>query len=288
MTTEKKLNIKHKTVYTYDTDAWLSPQKILLSPSLRRYFHILSYESRVTPKPQGVNYRLDMEGNLFQQVWFSQPTDKLEIDIETTISTADFNPFEFIIDKAFEQRNDGGEITFNYPSEKQPFLIPFLNNTGKPEIHEVAREFKSKSQDTVSFLVDLTAYVHQLCKHIIREAPGVWAPEKTLKEAKGSCRDLAWLLINILRSEGLASRFVSGYAYNPKLEENHELHAWVEAFCPGAGWIGLDPSLGLLTDAFYIPLAASFLPELTLPVIGSFTGASHSTLESYVEIKELV
>ncbi|MBD8489926.1 transglutaminase family protein [Echinicola sp. CAU 1574] len=287
MSTEKKLNIRHKTVYTYDNNALLSPQKILLSPSLRRYFHILSYESQVFPQPQGENNRLDMEGNLFQQVWFSQPTNKLEIDIETNISTADFNPFEFIIDKTFELRNNVGEITFNYPPEKQPFLLPFLNNADKPEINEVAKEFKSKSQDTVSFLVDLTAYVHQLCKHIIREAPGIWAPEKTLNEAKGSCRDLAWLLINILRSEGLASRFVSGYAYNPKLEENHELHAWVEAFCPGAGWIGLDPSLGLLTDAFYIPLAASFLPELTLPVVGSFIGATSSKLESYVEIKEV-
>ncbi|GGF45746.1 transglutaminase family protein [Echinicola rosea] len=287
MNAEKRLQILHRTCYTYDGMVKLSPQKILLSPSNRRYFQVHTVHTSFTPAPQGINQRLDMEGNLFQQVWFDRLVDRFEIETNMEITVFPVNPFEFIIDKTFESRNEKGELTFHYPEEKRYFLLPYLDHDSSESISDLSSQFKEGSKNAVDFMVNITAHIHELCDHIIREDPGIWAPEKTLHEKRGSCRDLAWLLITILRREGIASRFVSGYAYNPDLEENHELHAWVEAYCPGAGWIGLDPSLGLMTDAGYIPLAASYLPHLTLPVDGTYVGNYSSTLESNVEIKEI-
>ncbi|QDH80970.1 transglutaminase family protein [Echinicola soli] len=287
MNTEKRLQIHHKTCYTYGGKVKLNPQKILLSPSIRRYFQVHSVNTSFSPTPEGINQRLDMEGNLFQQVWFDQEVEKFEINTQMELTVFPVNPFEFIIDKSFENRNEAGELTFCYDEEKRFYLHPFLANATTTNISDLAHQFKRDSINAVDFLVKITAHIHGLCSHIIREDPGIWPSEKTLSEKQGSCRDLAWLLISILRGEGIASRFVSGYAYNPDLEENHELHAWVEAYCPGAGWIGLDPSLGLLTGVGYIPLAASYLPHLTLPVNGSYVGNFSSTLESSVEIKEI-
>ncbi|GGZ38521.1 hypothetical protein GCM10007049_34590 [Echinicola pacifica] len=286
MNIKKRLRIKHWTAYTYDSPVELTPQKILLSPSTRRHVHILSHKTEFLPHPQGVNQRLDMEGNLFQQIWFNQKINYFEINNLIELTTSAVNPFEFIIEKGFEQVDQFGNITFHYTDEKKTFLSPYLIHQVSSPIRSLSAQYLNKSDGVVDFMVKITAHLHQVCDHIIRDDPGIWEPEKTLKEEKGSCRDLAWLLIMILRAEGIASRFVSGYAYNPELDENHELHAWVEAYCPGAGWIGLDPSLGLLTDHGYIPLSASYLAHLTLPVIGTFSGIASSNLESTVEIKE--
>jgi transglutaminase-like putative cysteine protease len=93
--------------------------------------------------------------------------------------------------------------------------------------------------------------------------------------------------MDILREIGLATRFVSGYAFNPDLEDGHELHAWLEVFLPGAGWVGVDPSLGLFTDHTYIPLTSHPDPKRTLPVQGTFSGTSDSKLLTRVDVKLL-
>ncbi|WP_215224128.1 transglutaminase family protein [Echinicola shivajiensis] len=286
MNSEYLLNIHHLTQYRYDQEIILNPQKILLTPAMRSYYKVLSYESHINPSPLGINHRMDMEGNLCQHIWFDKPTQLFEIDIKTELKILPVNPFDFILDNGFEGINENGELNFNYSIKEMDFLAPYLKHPQSDLLFNKTKNIKAQATGIVSFLVEITAEIHRSCQHIIRHESGVWSPEKTLAEKKGSCRDLSWLLINMLRSIGLASRFVSGYAYNPELEENHELHAWVEVFCPGAGWIGLDPSLGLLTDAYHIPLAISYIPELTLPISGSYGGQTKSHLKSYVAIKK--
>jgi transglutaminase-like putative cysteine protease len=123
--------------------------------------------------------------------------------------------------------------------------------------------------------------------HIIREEEDLWAADNTFRFQKGSCRDLAWMQMNMLGSLGLASRFVSGYAFNPEVASGHELHAWLQTYLPGAGWIGLDPSLGLLTNQLYVPLAYHPDPIQTLPVQGSYGGGAKSKLETDVIISQI-
>ncbi len=108
--------------------------------------------------------------------------------------------------------------------------------------------------------------------------------ETCFSERRGSCRDLSWMLMNMLRFKGFATRFVSGYSYVPGMKDGHELHAWVEVLLPGAGWLAMDPTLGLLVTEYHIPLATSFDPTRTLPVQGSYHGKAKSTMNTEVEI----
>jgi hypothetical protein len=166
-------------------------------------------------------------------------------------------------------------------------IQPYIHREFTADLSEFTRSIGLKVDTFLDFLVKLTAAIHAGWTHIIREEEDFWAADKTFESKKGSCRDLAWMQMNMLGSLGLASRFVSGYAFNPELASGHELHAWLQTYLPGAGWIGLDPSLGLLTNHFYVPLAYHPDPSKTLPVQGSYAGEANSKLETDVIISQV-
>ncbi|HCX76699.1 MAG TPA: hypothetical protein DHU93_16215, partial [Algoriphagus sp.] len=196
-----------------------------------------------------------------------------------------FNPFGFILDKGFEDSGWNHEYPhFNY-QEVEKFLLPFLDRPEPVKYRDFITPIKSKSSGLVDFLVRLTEKIHQNWGHIIRHEQNIWAASLTYSTKKGSCRDLALMQMDMLKSLGLATRFVSGYAFNPDLEDGHELHAWLEVFLPGSGWVGMDPSLGLFTDHHYIPLAVHADPDATMPIQGAFLGSGKSELHTHVELK---
>ena len=281
------IQVWHHSQYEYTAAVTLGIHKLYLIPQHRPYFRIEHQKFQVNPDPDGRNFRQDLAGNWYQQCWFTGETKSLEIVGEWIFKLQVFNPFGFIIEKDF---NDLG---WNHPSfqfsyeERTAFLIPFLKDQEESFFTDFLLEVKKSASGLVDFLVTLTRLIHQNWTHEIRHEQNIWDAAYTFAERRGSCRDIALMEMEMLRELGLAARFVSGYAFNPELEGGHELHAWLEVFLPGAGWVGLDPSLGLFTDHRYIPLASHPDPSRTLPVQGTFAGLADSRLNTRVDIKLL-
>ena len=284
-----RLQVKHKSRYDYDAPAVLNSHALYLKPLQRAYMRVDDYRLVVDPVPDGLEERISIEGNAYYQVWFSGETRKLEIDSSFVVDVRPFNPFSFIIDHDFVERIDAEAARFfRYSPDEEVLLYASLQANIEPKLREFADRFFASSPDNpIAYLNTLTAQIHREWSHIIREEENIWTPQATFEAREGSCRDLSWMLIHMLRMQGLAARFVSGYAFNPELDEGNELHAWVETYLPGAGWLGLDPSLGLFADQNYIPLATSSFAHNTLPVHGNYGGTAHAKLATKVTIHQL-
>ncbi len=280
-----RLEICHRTKYGYNLPVSLGAHRLYLLPQFRSYLNVLEQRLTISPQPTGESVRMDLAANLYKQVWFENPAESLGIESSLIVDTVEFNPFAFIVDSVFQESiGNGRSLKYVYPASDSLLVEPFVTLEPTASVSDLARSVWSRSNDLIGFLVDLTGYIHTDWAHQIREEEDVWAPDKTISLQSGSCRDLAWMEMNVLGDLGLATRFVSGYAFNPKLGAGHELHAWLEVYLPGAGWIGLDPSLGLLTDHHYVPLAAHPDPRQTLPVQGTFAGKAISKLSTSLEI----
>ncbi len=278
-----RIAISHLTHYRFDNPVILNFHRLFLIPQQRSYFTLHSGMWNVNPLPMDISERLDAESNSYYQAWFSGETSHLDISVMLDIELKSFNPFAFILDPSLP-------FPFNelpYPTELEEFLMPFRSKSPLPELEDFTRKIMAESSSIVGFLSGLLAHLHGDWVHQEREEPGILPVKQVFDEKEGSCRDLAYMMMVMLRNVGIASRFVSGYAFNQELEAGHELHAWLEAFFPGAGWIGLDPSLGLFTDQTYIPLAASYRPEFTMPVHGTYGGHASSSLQSQISIQTI-
>ena len=275
-----RLLVQHRSTWRYPVAATLGPHLIRLRPASHTRVAIDGYRLDVTPAGE-VRWLHDPTGNHVARLTF--PTDArveaLEVAVRFECDVRTVNPFDFMVDARC--------ITapFEYPRELHPDLAAVLDRTD-PALSVGARfdTFLSvlpTAGDTVQLLVQLNAAVHRAITYVEREEPGIWAPEVTLAASRGSCRDSAVLLMAVLRHRGIAARFVSGYlvqlAHEAPIageaslvpEDSVALHAWAEAYLPGAGWIGLDATSGLLCGEGHIPLACTSSPALAAPVDGT-------------------
>jgi len=265
------LNIEHDSFYTYSSPVFLEPHHFYFSPVARDYYRIVDFSITVDPSPVGLSQRNDAEGNTFHQCWFAEKLEHLKVSMKMELETMVYNPFGFLIEES---------------EGKKEVLAPYLKcQQLSEEFKRWLKSFEEHSKDgIITLLGNICNQIHQEWTHEIRYEESLLDPNECFKTKKGSCRDLSWMLINGFRHLGIASKFVSGYSFNPELEEGHELHAWVEAWVLGAGWVGLDPSSGLFTNEYYVPVATSYLPANTLPVQGNFRGDASSKLETSVVI----
>tara|TARA_R110000868_G_scaffold408293_3_gene690956 strand:+ start:23825 stop:24676 length:852 start_codon:yes stop_codon:yes gene_type:complete len=281
-----ELNIVHTTRYNYSKAVSLLPHYIRLKPQSRSYLTLSKFDISISPEPMSISERIDAENNPYFQVWMQPvPLKELEIKAQINLQLETFDPFHFIIDppvRFFQSK-------FHYPDTHKEYLKPFLPTKvcSKNFTSFLSERIKGSDRSCILFITDLLRYIANNFEYIRKERDVTLESENTFNKLSGSCKELSWMLIEMLRCTGLAARFVSGYAYNPILGDGHELHAWVEVLLPGAGWIGLDPSSGLLTDEHYIPVATSFNPELTMPVTGAFAGDAKSKLNASVTIIEV-
>ena len=268
--------LNHLTHYRYDRMVALGPQIVRLRPAPHCRTRILSYSLRVEPAQHFVNWQQDAQANYLARLVFPEKTRELHIEVDLVAEMAVFNPFDFFLEPSAER------FPFGYEAEERRDLAPYLvARAATPAFAEYLARIPRAPCRTVDFLVALNLALARDIRYLIRLEPGVQTPEETLVKGSGSCRDSAWLLVQLLRHLGLAARFVSGYLIQltpdvkapdgPSGPERDftDLHAWCEVYLPGAGWIGLDPTSGLLAGEGHIPLACTPEPGAAAPVTGA-------------------
>jgi transglutaminase-like putative cysteine protease len=275
-----RLLVQHRSHYRYPEPALLGTHTLRLHPAAHAKATIETYRLGCE-QAERIRWILDPHGNRVAQLSFAWPERQreLEIVVEMAVEIRPVNPFDFFVDHRCS------ELGFDYPAEYRSELEPFSRSddpayaTG-PRFEALLAELPS-SGDVVQALVQLNRRVNAMVTYVIREEAGVWTPEQTLEHGRGSCRDSAVLLVALLRRRGIAARFVSGYLIQvtdegmlPDLPKglDHDvadLHAWAEAYIPGAGWIGLDATSGLLAGEGHIPLACASTPALAAPLYGT-------------------
>src|ERR1039457_3953891 len=268
--------LNHRTQYRYDKPVSIGPQVIRLRPAPHCRTPILSYSLSVTPAGHLLNWQLDAHNNHLARVLFPDKTNEFLVEVDLIAELSPFNPFDFFLESLVE----------DYPFEYAPELAKDLETyrsvePAGPLLQAFLEKLPRERRGTISFLVDLNRRVRDEIDYVTRLDPGVQTCEQTLEKCTGSCRDSAWLMVQILRHLGIAARFVSGYLIQLAADESAsegpsgpqtdsaDFHAWAEAFLPGAGWIGMDPTSGLFAGEGHIPLVCTPNASKAAPIEGT-------------------
>lgn len=267
--------LNHITHYTYDRLVNLGPQVVRLRPAPHCRSKIISYSLKVEPPVHFINWQQDPFANYQARLVFPDKTKEFKVTVDVVMDMSVYNPFDFFLEPEAE------EFPFSYAKDLKQELAPYLiPEPVTPLVQAYLDKIDRTKRRSVLFLVDLNQSVHHAISYTIRMEPGVQTPEETLTLGSGSCRDSAWLMVNLLRHCGLAARFVSGYLIQLKPDvkaldgpsgtdvDFTDLHAWCEVYLPGAGWVGLDATSGLLAGEGHIPLACTPQPSGAAPIEG--------------------
>lgn len=273
-----KVAIRHFTSYKYDRQITLSPQVIRLRPAAHSRTMIKGYSLKILPEKHFINWQQDPFGNYLARIVFPEKVNEFVIDVEVIADMVVINPFDFFVEEY------ANHYPFAYEDSLQKNLVPYLEITERGpllmDLTEKAADLLKKNTVTQDFLVSLNRMLYLEISYNIRMEPGVQSCEETLELKSGSCRDTAWLFVQLLRHFGLAARFASGYLVQLKPDiksldgasgpeqDFTDLHAWTEVYLPGAGWVGLDPTSGLFAGEGHIPLACTPDAQSAAPISG--------------------
>ena len=271
-----QIALNHRTQYRYDKPVFLGPQVIQLRPAPHCRTPILSYSLKVTPTEHILNWQMDPHYNYLARLLFQNKTKEFVVEVDLAVELSSVNPFDFFLEPGFE------DYPFQYSPELAKDLEPYRSvEEAGPLLQTFLANLGNEKRGTIDFLVNLNRRVRNEVSYVTRLDPGVQTCEQTLERRSGSCRDSAWLLVQILRQLGIAARFVSGYLIqlapdegtpedrNTPHHDSADLHAWAEAYLPGAGWIGMDATSGLFASEGHIPLVCTPSASQAAPIGGT-------------------
>lgn len=283
-----ELEISHSTRYEFSDAVFLEPHVLRFQPRADGAQTPLEFSLEIDPRPAGTSAALDSAGNTVTHVWFDGLHRMLTITARSAVEMLRENPFDFLPD------NCRSRLPVFYAAESdalRPYLHRNPHGLGAPDQIAI---FASRMRDAargelVPLLTSLNNTIFDRLESVHRREPGVWSPERTWREKRGACRDLAALFIDVCRALGIAARFVSGYEESDGLGQGGELHAWAEVYIPGAGWRGYDPSRGLAVGQSHVAVAASATAAGTAPITGTYRGSGvTSEFETDVRVERRI
>ncbi len=279
-----RFKIIHETEYEFNEAVFLEPHYLRFKPKNTPHLELESHSLIMSIQPAGISEQMDAEDNYIHFCWFEGMHKKIHIRSETILNSSPYNPFNFLIYPL-----GLNTIPFSYSKPVLELLQKYM--TAMPINAELEAYGKTilvgAKNATIPFLTELTKRIHADFIVESREEGIPFEAEQTFSLKKGSCRDLVWMQMQLLRTLGIAARFVSGYYYVDVENPQYELHAWIEVYLPGAGWIGFDPSNGIVTAHTHIAVASSSHYVHTMPVSGTVRGNATSKLGTLLIIEVL-
>ncbi len=285
-TTQMAIKISHKTLYRYRQPVHLNPHRLMLRPRESRDLELISSAISTTPKAN-LSWAHDVFGNAIATATFARMTDMLLIESSSTLNLT------IVAWPVFDIAASAISYPFSYSDDEWIDLGALaVQQHADPagKLAAWARAFvRGTRTDTLSLLKDISAGVASGIAYRSRDEEGTQTPLQTLDLASGSCRDLATLFVEAVRSLGFGARVVSGYLFDPDRnslgsEGSGSTHAWAEVYVPGAGWITLDPTNRSVGGFNLIPVAVARDIRCAMPVAGSFAGPSDALLDMSVEV----
>jgi transglutaminase-like putative cysteine protease len=279
-----KLRIRYRAEYRYAERVSLSPHVLRIFPRSDLFLQWRDW-SFVSPEGADCHYRRDLFDNDIATLYFPELREDFSLDLDLTIETPPRNPFHFLLESR------ALHLPVQYDELERHLLAAYLQPS-TDDLRLPAPLAPDVAVPTVEALVTFNQWMHQEIRYIRREEGDPWAPAVTLAEGAGSCRDFSVLCLEVLRRNGLAARLVSGFLWEGDVAaEDHvadgALHAWVETYLPGPGWIGMDPTNGVLCDHHAIPAAVGLTHAQIAPVSGHYYGKKTipSTLETSLKVE---
>lgn len=278
------LRILSHTRYEYEKPASFSPHLVRLFPRQENFIRILE-TTFTTLENTVVNHRRDLFDNQIARCFFPEKASVLDFDVRLELMLEERSAFDFLID------GHATRFPFTYRPAEKHVLAPYLVQPENEKVDSANFWQVEKDMPTLDALLALNQTMFTNIGYERRDEGQAMLPSETLDRGIGACRDFSRLAASLLRSAGIAVRLVSGYvAEFGKSKEDRRaegsLHAWIEAYIPGAGWLGMDPTNGVLCDHHFIPTAVGLHPDDISPTAGSYYGKENidSVLTSTITI----